>query len=175
LMGVMAAFIFAAQMINFPVAGGTSGHLLGGAIAAALLGPYGGCLAMTVVLIVQCLVFQDGGITTLGAHILNMAVAGTAGVYPIMRLAAHAATRRTTVIIAASFAAWVSVVVASLLCALELAWSGVARAEIVVPAMTVVHALIGIVEAIVTGFFIAFLLRTRPDLVVVAGKSRPLI
>ena len=78
-MGVMAAFIFAAQMLNFPVAGGTSGHLLGGALAAVLLGPYAGAIVIAIVLIVQCLVFQDGGLTALGANIFNMSFIGAGG------------------------------------------------------------------------------------------------
>ena len=79
LMGIMSAFIFAAQMINFPVIGGTSGHLLGGVLAAVLLGPYAGAVVLTCVLIFQCLIFQDGGLLALGTNILNMAIIGTLG------------------------------------------------------------------------------------------------
>ena len=93
LMGIMGAFIFAAQMLNFPVAGGTSGHLIGGALAAILLGPWAGTLIMACVLIVQCLVFQDGGITALGANIFNMGLCGQLrGVLPIP--SRHIADRR---------------------------------------------------------------------------------
>lgn len=123
-MGVTAAFIFAAQMLNFPIAGGTSGHLLGGAIAATLLGPYAGFLVITVVLAVQCFIFQDGGLTTLGANIINMALIGTACVYPIVGLSRSLTARRTGVVLGAAVAAWVSVVAASFFCSLELALSG---------------------------------------------------
>ena len=170
-MGVTAAFIFAAQMLNFPVAGGTSGHLLGGAIAATLLGPCAGFIAITVVLIVQCLVFQDGGLTTLGANIVNMALIGTTCVYPIIRLSSSVMPKRGGVVFGASLAAWVSVVAASFFCALELALSGRAPITIVAPAMVGVHSVIGVGEAVVTGFFVGFLLRTRPDLVLGGATS----
>ncbi|MCX5801460.1 MAG: energy-coupling factor ABC transporter permease [Candidatus Eisenbacteria bacterium] len=164
-MGVTAAFIFAAQMLNFPIAGGTSGHLLGGAIAATLLGPYAGFMVITVVLTVQCLVFQDGGLTTLGANIMNMAFVGTTCVYPIIRVSSSVMRRRAGVVLGASLAAWVSVVAASFGCSLELALSGRAPIAVVVPAMVGVHSVIGIGEALITGFFVGFLLKTRPDLV----------
>jgi len=164
LMGVTAAFVFAAQMLNFPIAGGTSGHLLGGAVAATLLGPCAGFLVITVVLGVQCFVFQDGGLTTLGANIVNMALAGTAGVYPIIFLSARI-SKRTGIVLGAAIAGWVSVVGASLLCALELALSRKAPLAALVYAMAGVHSVIGIGEAVITGFFVSFLLRVRPDLV----------
>ncbi|KPK42024.1 MAG: cobalamin biosynthesis protein CbiM, partial [Omnitrophica WOR_2 bacterium SM23_29] len=88
LMGVMSAFIFAAQMLNFPVVGGTSGHLLGGVLAAVLLGPYAGAIVISCVLVIQCLIFQDGGLTTLGANIFNMAIVGTIGGYFVYRFLA---------------------------------------------------------------------------------------
>lgn len=164
-MGVTAAFVFAAQMINFPVAGGTSGHLLGGAIAATLLGPYAGFMVITVVLTVQCLVFQDGGLTALGANIMNMAFVGTACVYPIVRVGCAFTRKRAGVVIGSALAAWVSVVAASLFCSLELGFSGRAPMALIVPAMVGVHSVIGIGEAVITGFFVGFLLNTRPDLV----------
>jgi cobalt/nickel transport system permease protein len=170
-MGVTAAFIFAAQMLNFPVAGGTSGHLLGGAIAVSLLGPFAGFLVMTVVLLVQCFIFQDGGITTLGANVVNMALVGTVAVYPIIRLANLVNRGRAGYMVGAIVAAWVSVVLASLMCALELALSGTSPARVVIPAMVGIHAVIGVGEAVVTGFLVAFLLRTRAELMYV--KMRP--
>ncbi|TAN61383.1 cobalamin biosynthesis protein CbiM, partial [bacterium] len=86
LMGVMSAFVFAAQMLNFPVIGGTSGHLLGGVLASVLLGPYAGAIVLTCILTVQCFIFQDGGITALGANILNMAFIGALGGYFLYRI-----------------------------------------------------------------------------------------
>ncbi len=169
-MGVTAAFIFAAQMLNFPVAGGTSGHLLGGAIAASLLGPYAGFLVITVVLLVQCFIFQDGGVTALGANVVNMALVGTAAVYTIVWLANRINRGRAGCIAGAVVAAWVSVVLASLMCAIELALSGTSPARVVIPAMVGIHAVIGIGEAVVTGFLVAFVLRTRPELMHVNAR-----
>lgn len=165
LMGVMAAFIFATQMINFPVMGGTSGHLLGGVLAAVLLGPYAGALILACVLIFQCLIFQDGGLTALGANVLNMALAGTMGGYGAYALIRKMMKNDKGVLAGAAVAAWFSVVIASALCAVELAISGTAPLGIVLPAMAGVHALIGIGEAIITVSIIAVILKTRPDLI----------
>lgn len=165
LMGVLSAFVFAAQMINFPVMGGTSGHLLGGVLAAVLLGPWAGASVIACVLIFQCLVFQDGGLTALGANILNMALAGTVGGYFIYRSVAKLRVGRKGIVTGAAAAAWFSVVIAASLCALELALSGTSPLGLVLPAMAAVHAVIGIGEAMITGLIVAFILRTRPDLI----------
>jgi cobalt/nickel transport system permease protein len=167
LMGVMSAFIFAAQMINFPIMGGTSGHLLGGVLAAVLLGPYAGALILACVLIFQCLIFQDGGLTALGANVFNMALAGTIGGYGIYSLIAEDRGNEKRVLAGTAVAAWFSVVTASILCALELAISGTAPLGIVLPAMAGIHALIGIGEAIITVSIVAVILKTRPDLIYV--------
>ena len=163
LMGVMAAFIFAAQMLNFPVMTGTSGHLLGGVLAAVLLGPYAGAVVITVVLIVQCLVFQDGGLTALGANILNMGLIGTIAAYYVFKLLLMIIGKQG-LLAAVAVAAWLSVVLASAACALELAISGTSPIAIALPAMTGVHALIGLGEAVITVLIVGFVLRTRPDL-----------
>lgn len=165
LMGVMAAFIFAAQMLNFPVVAGTSGHLLGGVLAAVLLGPYAGAVVIAVVLAVQCLVFQDGGLTALGANILNMSFIGTMGGYIIYSLIRKAIGDNKGILMGAAIAAWVSVVLASSACAIELAVSGTSPLKIVLPAMVLVHMLIGIGEAIISVFVLSFVLKTRPDLI----------
>lgn len=164
LMGVLSAFIFAAQMINFPVIGGTSGHLFGGVLAAALLGPYAGALVMTCVLTFQCLIFQDGGLSALGANILNMAFTGTIGGYGIYRLVTKYMTKKSGMIVAAAAASWFSVVIASVCCAVELALSGTSPLRIVLPAMAGIHALIGIGEAVVTASILEVIVKTRPDL-----------
>lgn len=160
LMGVTAAFIFAAQMLNFPVAGGTSGHLLGGVLAAVLLGPWAGAVVISVVLIVQCLIFQDGGITALGANILNMAIIGVMGGYLVYNLF----RKKLGVIPAVAIASWLSVVIASSACAVELAISGASPLRIALPAMVGIHMLIGIGEAIITCLVIGFIQKVRPDL-----------
>jgi cobalt/nickel transport system permease protein len=162
LMGIMAAFIFAAQMINFPVAGGTSGHLLGGALAAIMLGPWPAVLIMTSVIAVQGLLFQDGGLLVMGANILNMGILTAAVGYGVFRLAAHRG--RGTRLTVAAIAAWLSVMTAALATSLELWLSGTARLDIVVPAMLFVHTLIGIGEALITVATLAFIMQVRPDL-----------
>jgi cobalt/nickel transport system permease protein len=172
LMGVLSAFIFAAQMINLPVMGGTSGHLFGGVLAAALLGPYAGAVALTCVLTFQCLIFQDGGLTTLGANVFNMAIAGTIGGYGIYRLITKKLATNKGIIAGAAVASWFSVVLASVFCALELAISGTAPLRIVLPAMAGVHTLIGIGEAVITASVIGVILKTRPDLIYRPQRSR---
>lgn len=162
LMGIMAAFIFAAQMLNFPVAGGTSGHLLGGALAAIVLGPWAAMLAMTAVIAVQGLLFQDGGLLVMGANILNMGLITVVIGYGLYRGAINRS--RKTRLAVAGVAAWLSVMAGALLTSLQLWLSGTARLQVVVPAMLGVHALIGIGEALITVGALAFILQTRPDL-----------
>lgn len=171
LMGVMSAFIFAAQMLNFPVMGGTSGHLLGGVLAAVLLGPYAGVIVLTCVLIVQCLIFQDGGLTALGANIFNMAIVGTMGGYFVYALIRRAMGKAGGILIATAIASWFSVVLAASFCAIELAISGTSPLKIALPAMAAVHAIIGIGEAIITVLVVSFVLKVRPDLIY-GGQGR---
>jgi len=165
LMGVMSAFIFAAQMLNFPVIGGTSGHLLGGVLAAALLGPWAGAIVIACVLMVQCLIFQDGGLTALGANIFNMAIVGTIGGYFIYRLIVRIVGGIRGIITGVAVAAWLSVVMASSVCAIELSLSGTSPFKIALSAMAGIHALIGLGEAVISCFVVIFVLKTRPDLV----------
>ena len=166
LMGVCAAFIFAAQMINFPIPGGTSGHLLGGTLAGALLGPWAGSLVMVAVFIVQGVVFQDGGLTVLGANIFNMGLIGTFGGYYLYRAIRFTLGRDKlqAMVIGASVAAWTSVVVASIVCAFELALSGTVPLAVALTAMASWHLLIGIGEAVITVIALSYIWRTRPDL-----------
>jgi cobalt/nickel transport system permease protein len=165
LLGVMAAFIFAAQMFNFPVVGGTSGHLLGGVLAAVLLGPWAGTLVMTAVVAVQALIFQDGGLVIMGANIFNMGVVGTLGGYAVYRAIARLLGGEDRGRLpAAAVAAWLSVVAGSLAMALQLGASGVVPLELTLPAMVGVHALIGIGEALITVAALAFIGITRADL-----------
>jgi cobalt/nickel transport system permease protein len=162
LMGIMAAFIFAAQMLNFPVAGGTSGHFLGGALAAMVLGPWAGILVMTAVIALQALLFQDGGLLVMGANIFNMGLLTAMIGFGLYRsvLGRGKGVRLTVV----GVAAWLAVVASALLATLQLWLSGTSRLEIVVPAMLGVHALIGLGEAVITVAALAFIERTRPDL-----------
>lgn len=172
LMGVLAAAIFAGQMLNFTVTGGTSGHLLGAAIAAILLGPWPAVLVMTSVVAVQALFFQDGGILVLGANIFNMAVIGVFVAYAVYQLALKLFKNRSWGLLAAGFAAaWSSIFIASLACALQLALSGTSPANIAVPAMAAIHALIGIGEGLITLGALAFILAARKDLLKVEGPA----
>lgn len=177
LMGITAAFLFSAQMVNFPIGGGTSGHLLGGTLAAVLLGPFAGSVALACVLAFQCLLFQDGGLVALGANIFNMALAGTLGGYGVFKAAGLLFRTGKGTLIAAAIASWFSVVLASSLCALELAASGITPLGIALPAMAGVHSIIGLGEAAITVAVLSFVMKTRPDLVylhpVRAGEGRP--
>jgi cobalt/nickel transport system permease protein len=169
LMGVMAAFIFAAQMINFPVTGGTSGHLLGGALAAITLGPWAGMLVMTAVIAVQALLFQDGGLLVMGANILNMGLLTAAIGYGLFR--GVSTGNRTLKLTVAGIAAWLSVMAGALFTSLQLWLSGTSQLQIVIPAMLTVHALIGLGEALITVAALTFILQTRPDLLGSASES----
>ena len=162
LMGIMAAFIFAAQMLNFPVAGGTSGHFLGGALAAIVLGPWAGILVMTAVIAVQGLLFQDGGLLVMGANIFNMGLLTAMIGFGLYR--AVIGRSRGLRLVVAGVAAWLAVVAAAFLTSLELWLSGTSRLEIVLPAMLGVHVLIGLGEALITVAALAFIEQTRPDL-----------
>ena len=173
LMGVLAAAIFAGQMLNFTVAGGTSGHLMGSAIATILVGPWAAILVMTSVVAVQALIFQDGGLLVLGANIFNMAVVGVAvsfvAYHAIRKLAGG---RNWGIFVGGFIAGWLSIEIAALAVALELALSGTSPANIAIPAMGSIHALIGIGEGLITVGALAFLYASRPDLVK-QGEDRP--
>lgn len=165
LMGVTAAFIFAAQMINFPVAGGTSGHLLGAVLAAILLGPWAGTLVMASVIAVQALLFQDGGLLAMGANIVNMGLVGTIGGYAIYRATAGLlGGEERGRLPAAAVAAWLAVMAGAVAMSLELVVSGTTTLAVVLPAMLGTHALIGIGEAIITVGALALIQSVRPDL-----------
>jgi cobalt/nickel transport system permease protein len=170
LMGIMSAFIFAAQMLNFPVVGGTSGHLLGGVLAAVLLGPYAGAIVLSVVLTAQCLIFQDGGLTALGANIFNMSIVGTMGGYLIYKGIHKLLKGKSGMLVATAISAWFSVILASSVCAVELAISGTIPLSVALPAMASIHALIGVGEAVITCLVISFVFSVRPDLI--CGKEQ---
>ena len=164
LMGLAAAFLFAAQMLNFPVAAGTSGHLLGAVLAAVLLGPSAAVVVMTAVLLVQALLFADGGVLALGANVFNMAIVAVLGGYAVFRPLQRLLPGPRGLLAATAFASWCSVLLTSIVCAAELAWSGVAPWGLVFPAMAGVHMVIGLGEALIAALVTAAILRTRPDL-----------
>lgn len=169
LMGILAAFVFAAQMINFPVAGGTSGHLLGGALVAILIGPWAAVLVMTSVIAVQALLFQDGGLLALGFNSFNMGILAAFVGQAVYQWLNQLTGRRT---LAAFGAAWASVEGAAAATALELAFSQTSPLPIALPAMVAVHALIGIGEGLITVGALAFIQQTRPDLLGKAPSMR---
>lgn len=165
--GLVAAFLFAAQMLNFPVVGGTSGHLLGGVLAAVLVGPWIGALCVSVVLVIQAL-FADGGLTALGLNIVNMALVGAIVGYGIFLLVRRLApATRSGVVVASGVAALLSVLLASAAFSLEYAIGGTGGASVgrVAAAMIGVHIPIGIGEAIITALTVSTVLAVRPDLV----------
>jgi len=173
LMGVLAAAIFAGQMLNFAVAGGTSGHLIGAAIATILLGPWAAMLVLTCVVSIQALIFQDGGLLVLGANIFNMAIIAVTVSYMVYRSVQKLAKGQPWGIFVGGFiAAWLSVEAAALATALELALSGTSPANIAIAAMGGIHALIGIGEGLITVGALAFLYATRRDLLK-AGEAAP--
>ena len=166
LLGLSAAFLFAAQMVNFPVAGGTSGHLLGGVLVAALLGPAAGVVVLTAVLLVQCFLFADGGLTALGANILNMALVGTVGGWMIYRALSRCLPGVRGQVAAVAFAGWCSTVLAALACAGQLAWSSTVPWSAAVRAMAGIHMLIGLGEGLISALVFLAILRARPELIV---------
>ena len=166
LLGVTAAFVFAVQMLNFPVAGGTSGHLLGAGLAAILLGPWTACVVMAVVLSMQAFVFADGGITALGANVVNMGVIGALLVGYVMLVAFRVVPRTVPWFLAVTAgASWLAVMAGATATSIELAWSGTVPFGTVLAAMLGVHALIGIGEAVITVAAVSAVIATRPDLI----------
>jgi cobalt/nickel transport system permease protein len=172
LLGVLAAFIFAAQMLNFPIAGGTSGHFLGATLAAVLLGPWLASLVMAVVIAVQAFAFADGGMSALGANVLNMGVLGAllAGflVVGAMKVLPHT---RPAFIGVVGVVSWLAVMVGATATSLELALSNTIPLGTSLPAMLGVHALIGIGEAMITAAAVSAVLVSRPDLVALAPEE----
>ena len=166
LLGICAAFVFAAQMLNFPVAGGTSGHFCGAMFVAIMLGPLNACLVMALVLAIQCLMFADGGLTALGTNIVNMGIVASMGAYAVFALVRRLVPQtRGGFFFAVGAGSWFSVVLASAFCAGELALSGTAPLKVVLPAMVGVHAVIGVGEAMITLAVISVVEVSRPDLI----------
>ena len=166
--GLVAVFIFAVQMLNFPIGAGTSGHLLGGALAAILVGPWTGALAVSVVILIQALMFADGGLSATGLNIINMAFVTVAVAWPVFRITAKALPRRRPVWMGAAFlAAFLSVPASALAFVVEYAIGGTGTFSVgtVLAAMVGVHAVIGIGEGVITALTVGAVLAVRPDLV----------
>jgi cobalt/nickel transport system permease protein len=166
LLGVTGAFVFAAQMLNFPVAGGTSGHFLGAALATVLLGPWLACLVLAVVLATQSFVFADGGVSALGANVVDMGVIGALLAGGLMLAARRLLPRRRGLLLCiAGAGAWLAVVAGAAATSFWLALSGTVPLGTVLPAMLAVHAVIGVGEAVITVAAVSALMATRPDLI----------
>jgi cobalt/nickel transport system permease protein len=172
LMGIFAALVFAAQMINFTILGGTSGHLLGAALTTIILGPYAGSIIITVVLIVQAFAFGDGGISALGANTFNMAIVGVISAYLIYKLITKFSKSRTVFFCAVAFSSWFSVVAASLFTSIELAVSGTYTLGLTLSSMVIIHMIIGLGEAAITIIVIAFIDKVKPDLILTRNWDR---
>lgn len=173
LMGVLAAFIFAAQAINFPVAGGTSGHLLGGALAAIIMGPWAAVLIMTSVVAIQALLFQDGGLLALGFNVVNMGIlTAFTGHWVYQAVRRTLGEGRNSLLVAGAVGAWLSVLVGAIATAIELAISGSSPLGVALPSMSAVHVLIGIGEAIITVGALSFIYASRRDLLNI-GEAAP--
>jgi cobalt/nickel transport system permease protein len=179
LAGLVAAFVFAVQMVNFPILPGVSGHLLGGALAAILVGPYTGALCIAIVLVVQSLLFADGGVTALGTNITNMAVIGVAAGYGTAALLHAAARRRGEVStrllgVIAFLAALIGTVCAAMGFVVEYAigGAGVTSLTTVAGYMFTTHVLIGIGEGLITAVTVIAVARARPDLVYLLRRQR---
>jgi cobalt/nickel transport system permease protein len=173
--GLVAAFIFAVQMLNFQVLPGVSGHLLGGALAAMLVGPWVGALCVATVLTVQCLVLADGGLTALGLNITNMALLGTAAGYVLIALLLRVLPKTPTGLAVTAFvASVVSVVVSSQGFVLQYMLGGTTRLPIGVVAATMAgsHLLIGIGEGLIAATTVATVAKVRPDLVYALRRFR---
>ncbi len=168
LAGLVAVFVFAAQMINFPVGAGTSGHLMGAALAVILVGPYAGALSITVVLLVQALFFADGGLVALGLNVINLAIIPALLVWPLFRLVTRwLGDGRSVIAVGAWSAGFLSVLGAAAGFSIEFFLGGAAPVDpnTVAVAMLGVHTVIGIVEGIVTALVILAVVAVRPDLV----------
>lgn len=176
LIGLTASFVFAAQMLNFPVAAGTSGHLLGGVLAAVLVGPWAGAVAVSVVLVVQGVLFADGGLSALGLNVVNMALVGALAGYTIFRgLRAVVPRTHAGVVVSAGVAAALAPTLAALAFVVEYAIGGNAAVSLgrVTASMIGVHLLIGIGEGLITAMTVSAVLATRPDLVAGARDLSP--
>jgi cobalt/nickel transport system permease protein len=172
LMGVMAAFIFAAQMLNFPVAGGTSGHLIGGALAAIILGPWAAILVMASVVGLQALLFQDGGLVVLGVNLFNMAIISSLLGYGLYWVIRKLGDSFSFTLAGGAAGAWISVVISAVAAAFQLAVSGTSPLMLALPALAGVHALIGIGEGLITIGALVFIRASRPELLGLSRESR---
>ncbi len=167
--GVLAATIFAFQFVNYPVPGGTSGHLVGGTLVGVILGPWAAVIVLFMVLVVQSL-FGDGGITALGANTFNMGIIGGIGGFYIVKviiliLNKTSLKKETKVTIATGIGSYIAIILASLICGIEIGIGGVIPFAIVIPAMVFWHLIIGIGEAVISALIVYFIYKVKPELI----------
>lgn len=172
IMGVLGAFVFAAQMLNFPILGGTSGHLIGGSLLAILLGPLAGSLTMATVIIAQALFMQDGGLVALGANIFNIGTVTCLSGYAVFKLIVGSADSGKRLLWAGFFAGWFSLMISAACCALEMGLSGAIPLRAGLTTMLGYHAIVGIVEGTLTAGVLSFLKKVRPDLMELDGSRK---
>ena len=158
-MAAIGSLVFSAQMVNFPINGGTSGHLLGGVLAAFILGPFEALLVMTVMLSTQAFMFGDGGVLALGANIFNMGIVGAFGGYAFFQFLMKGSVKKKAFLKSAFVAAWVSVIAAAIAASFEIALSGTKALSVVLPAMTLTHVAIGFMEGVITVAVLSLLIK----------------
>ncbi len=167
--GVLAAVIFAFQFVNYPVPGGTSGHLVGGTLVAIILGPWASVIVMFLILVIQSL-FGDGGITALGPNAFNMGIiGGIVGFYIVVLLVRlfnkTSLKKELKVTIATAIGSYIAIVLASFICGIEIGIGGAIPMEIAIPAMVFWHLIIGIGEAIISALIVSYIYKTKPDFI----------
>ena len=172
IMGVLAAFVFAAQMLNFPILGGTSGHLIGGSLLAILLGPTAASLTVATVVIAQAFFLQDGGLIALGANIFNISAVTCFSGYGIYKILGGGGSGGKRLLVAGFSAGWASSMISSACCAIEIGLSGAIPMRIGLTAMLGYHAIVGVFEGMFTAGVLSFLFKVRPDLTKINSQSR---
>lgn len=163
LMGVLGAFVFAAQMLNFPILNGTSGHFVGGVLLGIFVGPFAGFITMSSILLIQSLLFADGGIITLGANIFNMGVIGTILGFYLYRI--FLKIFKNNFIISSFLSGFLAIVLGAISCSIQLTFSDVIPIYLGLPTMAGIHALIGIPEGVITSLILNFIYKIRKDLI----------
>jgi cobalt/nickel transport system permease protein len=167
LLAIMTAGVFAAQMVNFPIIGGTSGHLVGATLLSILFGPYAAIVSITIILLIQGFVFGDGGITALGANVLNMGIVAVFSGYLVFKAISKLHRGKGVALVGAFVGSWVSVVLGAFVCGIEIGLSSIFPygIDVTVPAMVFWHVFIGLGEAIITVVILAALIKTKPEVV----------
>jgi cobalt/nickel transport system permease protein len=174
LLALVTAGVFAAQMVNFPIIGGTSGHLVGATLISILFGPYAAIVSITIILLIQCFMFGDGGITTLGANVLNMGIVAALSGYLIYKAIRKLGGGKAVVLAASFIGSYASIVLGAFVCGIELGLSSVFPygIDVTVPIMVFWHLIIGIGEGLITVLILSVLIRTQPGIIDIDKKKQ---